>query len=342
MSKTGWPLTRRGFVMGCACGGLGAAAPGFAQGRRAGAIDVHYHATTQTMKDVAARGGQPIPFPVWEAGKALEEMDQQGVEMSIISMPVVSSTAPQEDAAHRAFARKFNEDAAQIVRDHPKRFRFFAYVPMPFQHASLDEMAYALDTLGADGIYLCTSYGDKWLGDASFTPVMAELDRRKAVVFTHPMGASCCLAVQPGIGPAIIEYGVDTTRTIASLIFSGAAARYPNIRFIFSHAGGVAPYLFERLDRESNRRKLTPDQGAATILKRFFYDTAQATNPHALGGLSRLVPESQILFGSDYAWRSAGEQLKALDGLGFKAGTVDAIRRGNALKLLPTLQRARA
>ena len=106
--------------------------------------------------------------------------------------------------------------------------------------ATLREIEYAYDTLKADGIHLFTSYGDTWLGNAVFTPVMAELNRRKAVVHVHPTAANCCKNLVPDVPPGIMEYGTDTTRAILGVMFSGTATRFPDIRYIWSHAGGTA------------------------------------------------------------------------------------------------------
>ena len=103
-----------------------------------------------------------------------------------------------------------------------------------------------MDTLHADGIGLMTSFGSKWLGDPAFEPVMAELDRRKAVVYTHPTVPDCCRGILPVVHRATVEFQTDTSRAIGSVIFTGTAARYPNIRFIWSHGGGTMPFLFER------------------------------------------------------------------------------------------------
>ena len=72
-----------------------------------------------------------------------------------------------------------------------------------------------------------TSYGDKWLGDPLFLPVMEELNRRKALVYTHPTAANCCVDLVPTQPPVMIEFGTDTTRTIADIVFSGNARRFP-------------------------------------------------------------------------------------------------------------------
>ena len=53
-------------------------------------------------------------------------------------------------------------------------------MPLPDVDATLAEIAYAYDTLKADGVGLFTSYGDMWLGHPTFRPVMEELNRRKA------------------------------------------------------------------------------------------------------------------------------------------------------------------
>ncbi|MDB5648745.1 MAG: TIM-barrel fold metal-dependent hydrolase, partial [Hyphomicrobiales bacterium] len=133
--------------------------------------------------------------------------------------------------------------------------------------------------LGADGICMMTSYGSKYIGDRSFLPVMAELNRRKAVVFTHPVKADCCRNLVPDVTENTIELATDTARAIASLLFSGVLSSYPEIRFIFSHAGGTLPSLTGRIiaqakSSEELTRRLPA--GPEFELRKLFYDTANA------------------------------------------------------------------
>ena len=111
--------------------------------------------------------------------------------------------------------------------------------------------------LKADGIGLYTSYGEKYLGDEAFVPVFEELNRRNAMVYTHPVNPACCTHLADGVGPSSIEFATDTTRTIASLIFgkAGTAFHCPDIRFIWSHSGGTLPFLIGRFIREQVVRK---------------------------------------------------------------------------------------
>ena len=217
----------------------------------------------------------------------------------------------------------------------------FAVMPMPYVEGTLQEIGYALDTLKADGIALLTSYGDKWLGDPAFTPVMEELNRRRAVVYTHPTTANCCGNLIPDVPESIIEWGTDTTRTIASLVFSGAAARFHDMKIIFSHGGGTLPFLTERFLRlpmaNKNLASRVP-HGVEAELKRFYYDTAQAAHPYALASLTRLIPVSQIVFGTDFPYRTAIDHVKGLTDYGFSANDLQSIDRDNALRLLPQLR----
>ena len=338
-------ITRRGMV-GAGCASLAFAATGLLS-TRAGhakmapssaidAVDMHYHVETDAVRRLPNRRSEAERYPLWTAEDALAHMDRQGILASVISTRVIGVAPPRDEAGARAFARACNEDGAAIVRANPRRFRYFAYMPMPFVQATLDEIGHAFDTLGAIGIFINTSYSGKWLGHPDFTSVMAELNRRKAMVFTHPAVATCCAATVSGLAPAVIEYGTDTTRTIADLIFSGTASRFPDIRFIFSHAGGTAPFLFERLEREGHERPNLPE-GVMTPFRRFYFDTAQAANPYALGTLVKLVPPTQILFGSDFPFRDPLEQLRAMDGMNLSPALLSAIRHGNARRLIPTL-----
>jgi predicted TIM-barrel fold metal-dependent hydrolase len=303
-------------------------------------IDVHHHHTPPPY--VAAITARNIPGPVrdWTPEKSIADMDRAGVAtaMTSITTPALRFL---DDPGARKLARECNEYTAKLVADSKGRFGMFAVMPMPYVDATLQEIAHALDTLRADGIALLTSYGDKWLGDPAFAPVMDELNRRKAVVYTHPTTANCCGNLIPDVPESIIEWGTDTTRTIASLVFGGTARRCPDIAFIFSHGGGTLPFLTERFTRlPLLNKKLAAHvpNGVEHELKRFYYDTAQVAHPYALTSLTRLIPLSHIVFGTDFPYRTAADHVKGLKDFGFGASDLMAIERDNALRLLPRLK----
>ena len=170
----------------------------------------------------------------------------------------------------------------------------------------LKEIEYVFDTLHADGINLQTNYGDKWLGDAAYKPILEELNRRKAVVYVHPLVASCCGRLSVGAFPAVIEVPHDTTRTVTSLLLSGSFAQQRDIKWLFSHAGGTIPFLAGRIEafyeqRARNAGGFAPD-GIEAEFRRLYYDTANATHPAAMAALMKLVPVSQITYGTDYPY----------------------------------------
>ena len=176
----------------------------------------------------------------------MEGMDRAGVAVSITSITHPGLWYGDVDETRR-LARECNDYAAKLMADYPGRFGIFASIPLPDVDGSLKEIEYAFDTLKADGIGVMTSFGDKWLGDKTFEPIMQELNRRKAVLYTHSTVANCCRNLLPDVHYSIVELAADTTRAIANVIFTGTASRYPNIRFIFSHAGGAMPFIIRDL-----------------------------------------------------------------------------------------------
>ena len=247
------PARRNFLAGGVAALGLGATGlsaigrtPAAAQAPAAKTrIDVHHHYIPPFHADALASrrsGGRP---PQWSPAKSLEDMDKSGIATSIVSVvqPGIWFGNVEES---RSLARQCNEYGAKMGQDHPGRFGLFAIIAPPDVEGSLAEIAYALDVLKAEGIALHTSYGPKYLGDPSFDPVYEELNRRKAVVYVHPTNPDCCRGVVPGIAPSTIEYATDSTRTIAHIVFSGTATKFPDIRWIFSHSGGTLPFLTSR------------------------------------------------------------------------------------------------
>lgn len=306
---------------------------------RAHRIDIHHHIVSPGYSAALKERGQR--HAPWSLQKSLEDMDRHGIATSVTSL-IQPAVWFGDVALGRRLAREANEYAAQLARDHRGRLGVFATLPLPDTEGSLAEIAYALDTLKAEGFCLMTSYGTRYLGDAAFGPVLEELNRRAAVVYTHPLNPECCGNVADEVPPSIIEYAVDTTRTMASLLFSGAAARYPDIRWIFSHSGGVTPFLLSRFTYQEgtmkNREEKLP-RGVIYELQKFHYDTAQGNHAGALAALLKLAPVSQLLYGTDFPFRSAAEVNAGLAQYGFIAGDLQAIERGNALRLMPGLGR---
>jgi predicted TIM-barrel fold metal-dependent hydrolase len=309
------------------------------RGAKAGRIDVHYHLTPPAL--IQAFGAKPFANAAnsanWTIENTLMDMERNGVAA------VMCSIAPQADpfadvSKAVGLTRECNEYFARVVTDHPGRFGLFASVPLPNVDAALREIDYALGTLKADGIALFTVYGDKWLGDKAFDPVFDELNRRKAVLFTHPNTANCCRNLLPNIAEGTIEWGTDTTRAISNVLFNGTAARCPDVRMIFSHGGGTMPYLVERFEALAKTPKFASQfpGGFAPAASKFYYDTAWTTNPEAMSALSKLVPVSQILFGTDFPYLTAVDQIRDLKACGaFSAADLEKIESQNALPLLP-------
>lgn len=335
---------RRKFLTGLAALGAGALLPGCESlpqgaGARPHRIDVHHHFVSPTFSAALKARGQN--HAAWSVAKSLEDMDKSGIATSVTSL-IQPAMAFGDAPTARRLAREANEYAAKLAKDHPGRFGVFAAIPYTDTEGSLKEIEYALDTLKAEGFCLMTSYGGKYLGDKAFWPVLEELNRRKAVIYTHPLAPQCCGSLVPGVGVGTIEYAVDTTRTMASLLFGGAAAAYPDIRWIFSHSGGVTPFLLSRFIRQESdmkdRAKQALPAGVMHELKKFYYDTAQGNHAGALDALMRIVPVSQVLYGTDFPFRDGAEANAALASYRFSVAERVAIDRDNALRLMPRLK----
>ena len=312
-------------------------------------IDTHHHIypprykadnIERIVKDI---GVAPAAFYLnWSPGGAIEKMDKAGVATAINSMSSPGVWFGDGEAG-RGRARECNEFGAQLARDFPGRFGMFAALPLPDTEGSLREIAYALDVLKLDGIGLLTSYADKFLGDPSFSQVLEEINRRKAVVFVHPT-TTCCATLLPEVSGPFLEFPMDTTRTITSLIVSGAFGRYLDVRFIFSHGGGVLLPVVNRIAVLAARMK--PEERAAKLpkgfeyeLRRQYYDLASVGfNPAAIEGLRKLLPTSQFLYGSDEPFNSTVQMAGSVSTLGFLASELQAIQRDNALRLFPRFQ----
>jgi 6-methylsalicylate decarboxylase len=339
------PYSRREMLAGLAGFGAGLLLKGgklSAQAAPANArrLDLHHHfGTPAWIRMTNAKKSQG--YQIWQPytpAKAIEDMDRGGVRMSLISVTTPGIWFGDKEETRR-LARELNEYGARMVSDYKGRFGLFAVLPLPEVDASLHEIEYAFDTLQAAGVGLLSSYGNRWHGDPEFAPVFAELNRRRAVVYTHASAPPCCQNLQPGIPETTIEYNTDTSRTVISLIESERATACPNIRFIFSHAGGTIPSLAGRFlgaaaSRESLAKSAEPNS-RLYHLRRFYYDTAGSANPVQMVSLKMIVPATQIVFGTDFPFGRSAATAQGLQDCGFTPEELRGIDRENALRILP-------
>ena len=348
---------RRRDILGAAAAIAGAAVAGtgdFASAQSAGRrIDLHHHffppAFVEAQRNAAARQNRPAALgsaiTSWSPAKTVEAMDRNGIGTAVLS---IATPGPWfgDVAESSRLARQCNDYAAEMRRDHPGRFGLFAALPLPDPDATLREIAYAFDTLKVDGVGMMTTYasgaGITWPGDASLAPVFDELDRRKAVVLFHlgRVGSSalCCGNAVPGVPDVMIETPHEMTRAVMSLLFNGTLSRHPNVRFIFTNAGGTVPELAARIATTSQRlgsdfEKLVP-HGAEYELKRLYYEVSNATGPASLAALAAFVPLSQVVFGTDYPFVPIEATVQGVDAF-WAEPKREAVYRANAAKLLP-------
>ena len=307
-------------------------------------VDVHHHFVPpeylSNAHDQLADSLTYPPYAHWTPQATLDEMDRNNVGTAILSI-ATSGVWFGNVAQGRKLSRICNDYAARLIQDHPGRFGLFAPIPLPDTEGSLAEIAYAMDQLHADGIGVLTSYDGKTLGDPSFRPVLEELNRRRAIVFVHPASPACCDKLTPNVAASLLEYPTDSTRTMLSLLYSDTFRTLPDIRFIFAQNGGTMPMLVGRvmqLGHAPSAAKLVPPDSIPATLRRYYYETANATTRASIGAVTQMAAMQNMLFGSDYPYVPLAANVSGLLSSGLSAQDVQAIMRDNAVKLLPRLQ----
>ena len=306
-------------------------------------IDVHHHFVPPGYAEYANTAVQSAKFqtPLWSREIALSTMDQFGVATSMLSLSTPGVNLGDVTEARKR-ARKYNELAANEVAAHPKRFGLFAVLTLPDVEGSIAEAIYALDTLKADGVILLANANGQYLGDPAVEPLLAELDRRKAVVFVHPSALQAQpVALAP---PFMADFLLDTTRTAITLVRSGAMKRYPNMKIILAHGGGFLPFAVYRF---AGMISAMPTPGGPPSLpdvlaqfRSFYFDTTSVMTPSAYPSLLTFAQPDRILFGSDWPYAptaSVAIANRMHEAYALSLEQRQAIDRGNALKLFPRL-----
>ena len=311
-------------------------------------IDVHHHLLTDrylaAMRSAGITNVEGFPIPSWSLDTALELMDRCRISAALLSI-----SAPGINFVHgensRRLARELNEEQARFVGQHPTRLGALAILPLPDVDAALNEISYALDTIGLDGIVLFSNIAGIYLGDQRFDAIFDELHRRKAVIFVHPVAPPDFDMTRLGFAASAIEYPFDTTRMIMNLIASGTLRRCPSLRIIVAHGGGTLPFLVPRITRNLTRfgkvsPPLTPEEVAAAF-RSFYFDVTAVSHRHSIDALLTLAPADRLLYGSDHPFMIPSLIPAAIEFLNtdprIDSASRQAVTFQNALALFPAL-----
>jgi len=307
-------------------------------------IDTHHHILPDFFWEATENDSAPVGglAPLrWSKEASISFMDDAGIDIAIASLST-PGVHTGDDAKAWALARRCNDFLAELVQDRPDRFGGFACLPLPDVDASLDELAYAYDVLDLDGIVLFTNSNGVYLGDPVLEPVFEELERRKAVVFVHPNPSPDEVAHKLGLPDNLLDFPTDTNRAVAQMHFTNRFARTPNVKYIFSHAGGSIPYLAARFAIIDEMAFISggDQRGTASdMFKRIYWDTALAASDPILRMLRDVAGLNQVLYGTDFPYLRRDLAVKSkhrlLDSSELNDSEQTTILGGNAARLLP-------
>ena len=288
-------------------------------------IDIHHHVIGKNNPNAAL-------VPPWDMKIDEEALDRMGITGALLSLPV--SASPE-------VTRQMNNFLAQFAAYDSKKYGMLACLPMEYAEDALKEINYAYETLKADGFSIPSNTKGVYPGDDRMNEILAELNRRSAVVLLHPTKPAEVNDSLYVKDMSIYEFPFDTTRAMMDLIYRSKIQKYPNIKWIVSHAGGVIPYIAYRLSTvaEENKASNLSEDDVLASLKSLYYDVALSTDPSVFSALKELVGASHILFGTDYPLRQEKGVTKSIEQIssyyGFDDSEKEQIMAETAKKLFP-------
>src|ERR1700744_4418138 len=307
-------------------------------------IDTHHHMLPDFFFEATNEKANPVgglkPH-AWSIENSLAFMDELEIDIAVTSISTPGIELHDRQAS-KELARKCNDFAATLVAKHPRRFGALASVPMPNVEDAIEEIVYALDVLQLDGVVLFTNAQGIYLGDRRMRPLFNELQRRKATVFIHPNASPDPVAHALGLTDNLIDFPGDTTRAIAQLHYGGTFAATPDVNYVFSHAGGTAPYLAGRFAIVDDM-KIMGDSSvtgtAAETFRRLYWDTALAWSDPVLHTLRHIAGLDKVVFGTDFPYLrndlAVKGKLKIKTNPELSAAEKEQVFSGNALTLFP-------
>ena len=304
-------------------------------------VDVHAHFPVDLTRPP---GDQGLPWSSWNTGDAIRRLERLRIQRQYLSLPALPASDSEAQVGDRGLARAVNDKFASIIVEAPDRFGAFATVPGDDINAALVEARYALDVLGLHGLGLTSNTNGRHLGHPWYEPLFALAQSRGVPIFVHPALDPRAAPLTLGRPAFLVEFPLDTFRTIVDAAYAGVFDRYPELRVIAAHCGGALPALAWRIShlaplispRDADGplpRRPADIQGA---LQRLYLDTALSGSAEVLHSAIALVGKTRLLYGTDCG-AATDEVIDAntegLAGAGLSPAELADIEHGNAAAL---------
>jgi aminocarboxymuconate-semialdehyde decarboxylase len=274
-------------------------------GKRVRTVDIHAHCI---VPEAAAVIGHPLEAPglLWSnLADRIAEMDAEGIDIEALSINPYWYHADHEGAAE--LIRIQNEKLAEFCAETPDRFIAFATVALQHPELAVEQLVYAVKSLGLRGMSVGGSVAGRELADPKFHPVWAKVEELGLLVFVHPLGTR---ELEPsgrlggsGFLTNTIGNPLETAIALSHLIFEGTLDRFPGLKICAAHGGGYLPSYANRSDAVittfPNRVGPLPKRMPTEYLKQLYFDSIVFTAE----GLRHLIAETgpgQVVVGTDY------------------------------------------
>lgn len=303
-------------------------------------IDVHAHYQPKSLCALLTDIGRRFyrdELPVTDSpnhiSQRLHLMDSAGVMLQILSAGWVIYTPDKELAVKGT--RAVNDEFSQLVQRYPDRFGAFASLPLPHIGESLLELQRSFDDLGMAGVTIHCSILEDSLASPVFEPIYAALDDRESVVLVHPNanGLNSALLNDFRLERAAGALMEDTVAALQLMVHE-IPRRYPRIKFIVPHLGGVMPMLLQRLDNQLPEAYSDLSESPSASARRFWYDTVSHGSTIALTCARDAFGADRLVAGSDYPvllpFEGYSATFQYIDRGGFPPEDVARILYGNA------------
>jgi len=254
-----------------------------------------------------------------DAESHLKKMDELGIETSLLLYP--TSDGHLKMNGWREVCRVYNQGICDLIRKYPSRFIGAGILP-PDNSQNLNEELKHFDDYGFKAFSLASSYDGKYLDDEMFYPVYEFAQKKDFPIHVHPqiMNPIGEDRVKDPLLTPVLEYVFDVSVCIGKMMMNDIFLKFPRVKFIFAHYGGVVPFVKERFDNTYlmlRSRDFVKDlaKNPSDYFKNLYFDTSGSKSPASLLCALELVDASHILWGSDHpANQNIADSISVIDG----------------------------